>query len=247
MRVYNYSVFKKLFVPVKTMNLGLLTRRKNVYDAFVEGIKRMENAGADRVILAIGECEPDLSYAGRWIEEGQNSFYPAHTLTGKEREYEIKEVSHEVIALVLPHVMSLRVYDGPGIESARRTRINPFLPRLRMGSSLKFLTRLGIYDLREYAKFAEKQGWNYEDVARAVDSGIEEYREISKRLLHDAIETRGFRTVTTTNDVLSEARRNIHQAQKETRSERFARDVADKIRKPIKSIKTDQNVDSTRA
>lgn len=80
-------------------------------------------------------------------------------------------------------------YEDNGVEKIHRTHINPMLPKLKAESPLNYVTESGVFfgePLKQFAKSVESDGWTPEAIQQRVQAGIEEYHNITSKLMADA-------------------------------------------------------------
>jgi hypothetical protein len=163
-----------------------------VYRSLVRGLDEMERRGADRVILTVYEDEPSTTMQGKWTPDSKPNtidYYPFEVLGDAEQEMVRGGKHYTVVALVSQKVGGLVEYRDRGVERYRRTRIRPFLPRLRPESNLSFVTEGGVFtgpSIKEFAKSAANDGWTPELIEKRVSLGINEYCAKTKELMEKA-------------------------------------------------------------
>jgi regulator of replication initiation timing len=189
---------------------------EEIKNVLKEGLEEMRKLGVDRVILTIYETEQSETATGRFLTGGDYNYYPIETLTPDEREFIKEGKTYEVIALVLNDGVCVK-YPKDGIEIYKRTRIKPFLPRLKEQSSLNYVTEGGVVDdLSEFANYAKESGWEPDHIRKRIKAGIEEFKYVTHELilnnseLQKRLEEIEKRQKTPSEEMMDEMRENIY-------------------------------------
>src|SRR3989344_4105745 len=111
---------------------------EELYKALIDGLAEIQRQGVDRAILKIEECEPASDVTGRWSTFNESNYYPFETLTEGEKENILGEKHYAVTSLVADNVGGVVKYQSPGVEVYQRTRVHPFLPKLKPESNLNY-------------------------------------------------------------------------------------------------------------
>src|SRR3989344_3131294 len=106
-----FNIFKR---TEKQPEISELNKKPNLYGTMVKGLDRIEREGIDRVILFVGEIEPEDTLA-RFINANETSYYPFELLLEDEQKMMLDGKHYQVIALVTKKVMGQRVYSARGI------------------------------------------------------------------------------------------------------------------------------------
>ena len=147
----------------------------------------MERQGVDRVILSLYESQPDQEAFGKWSQS--TPYYPFEMLNETEQEIIKSKKSYEVVALVRENVGRIVQYPEPGVEKYNRTHVHPMLPKLKTGSGLDYVTKGGIYigeELKKFVQNGDESGWTPGIIREVIQNGIQEYHNITKRLMEKA-------------------------------------------------------------
>ncbi|MBI4159495.1 hypothetical protein HY500_04550 [Candidatus Woesearchaeota archaeon] len=193
-----------------------------IYSALMDGLSEMERMGVDRLVLALYDSKPDDSVRGRWISPEESCYYPFELLADSEQEIIRDHKHYTIISLVRANVGGVRTYPARGLEIFHRTAVNPFLPRLKPESSLRYVTRdegyVGEEDLKRYLEESEAvDAWTPTAIEQAVNAGIQEYQTTTKRLMedagvHDSLENMEQRQYTPFEQIMVNMRRGINKA-----------------------------------
>ena len=161
-----------------------------VYDALVNGLKKMDRQGVDRVVLTMYESEPNQNVRGRWINFGEETrYYPFEMLDETEQGMIRDEKTYTIVSLVRKSVGDIVRYGDRGVSVYHRTHIVPMLPKLKLESELNYITEGGVHmgeKIRQFAESALGNGWNSESIEQRVRDGIEEYHQVTRRLMEGA-------------------------------------------------------------
>ena len=162
----------------------------SVYRALMNSLDEMDRQGVDRVVLTLYESEPSQDTTGRWLTAGKDTNYYLFEMLDETEQGMIKEGKHyTVVALVRDNVGDVVKYEDRGVEVYYRTHIVPFLPRLKPESELNYVTDGGVHTgegLRQFAESAAEDGWNPEAIEQRVRLGIQEYHDITRKLMEQA-------------------------------------------------------------
>jgi len=182
---------KRLAIKLKERAPKPQQKASLVYNALLDGLAEMRKQGVDRVILGVYESpkSDNCPLTGRFINANEMAYYPFDTLTPSEQEMILSGRDYRVTALVTKNVGDLVTYPGDGVESYRRRKMFPFLPELNHDSGLNYLTAGGVYtgeSLEEFARKVEGCGWTPELIAKRIKAGIQEYNDVTVRLMESA-------------------------------------------------------------
>ena len=162
-----------------------------VYKALMSGLNEMEIQGVDRVVLTLYESKPSQNATGRWLTAGKDTnYHPFETLDETEQGMIKAGKTYTVFALVRDNVGDAVRYADNGVEVYRRTHIVPMLPNLKPESELNYVTEGGVQTGENFKKFVDTvatgNGWNPEVIEQRVNSGIQEYKVMTRILMEKA-------------------------------------------------------------
>lgn len=160
-----------------------------VYDALESGLDEMERQGVDRVVLSVYEGEPDPNAFGAWNSGEDFNYYPFEMLNETEQRMMLDKKHYGVISLVRDNVGVVVAYLGRGIERYDRTRVHPMLPAMKPESNINYFTQGCVYTgnrLKEFAEESAIAGWTPEMIEKRVGIGIQEYHDITQKLMEKA-------------------------------------------------------------
>ncbi len=183
-----FQLFRNKHAQLKKTSQA--NKSNSLYNTLTKGLTQMEKEGVDRVILALYESEPDQDVNGKWLTSGKDTcYYPFEMLGGAEQSMILDKKHYTAVALVNENVGNIVRYKNKGIEKYQRTRLNLLMPKLKPESEWNYSNNGGVYtgeNLKKFAEWATESGWIPEAIKQVIDEGIQEYHEITKKLMEKA-------------------------------------------------------------